>query len=165
MAKIITNPLDCRHRHPAGACIHSKTTVLDCSVDKFPPHCPLQEGISMKDHLDSVLDLKRRQDNSEKSSETLKSVKRMQAREQIAEKERKYNDLCARSTLYPGKSIEEVEQILDNQETKNIPVLSPIFWYCSYCKAWIFVKDQSEVDNHVSMVHGVSVNIPPCKLG
>jgi hypothetical protein len=226
MAKLIVNPNQCAYQSSTMRVKKGETFVpvcthiaiegaMGCTNGRdFPDRCPLQDGVTMKDHLDSVLALKankpniqqvigfdvlkrnkdiafkntldtitefsdgsgtnqlredvekRRQDDSEKSAETLKAVKRMQAKQcdhkWVAYRvgtTNEYTYHCCMCGAHDDHAFQ------GDPTAINIPVLSPIFWYCSYCKAWIFVKDQQEVDKHVSMVHGIPVNIPPCKLG
>jgi hypothetical protein len=134
MSKIVVKTEQCAHRRRhftrlgnlAGhICGHPKGNLISCRYSAFPVSCPLEDGMTMKDHLDSVLDLKRRTD---KSAQTLKAVRRL-------------------------------------KETLNIPELSPQFYYCSYCKAYVVINSMEDADKHVSMIHGIVTKIPPCKQG
>ena len=71
MAKLIVRPSQCAARveHTSLGWIMSHCTVnssvfLPCpSMFEFPDRCPLQDAISMQDHLDNVLALKRNKPN------------------------------------------------------------------------------------------------------
>jgi hypothetical protein len=66
MGKIINYPNECGHKYMHMHC--SKLKGLMCPhPHEFPTDCPLQDGMTMKDHLDSVLKMKQKSISLKKS--------------------------------------------------------------------------------------------------